>query len=801
MKRIAFSLLLVAVVASCVKQPDGEVIKTIDNLVIPAGTDWKTASDISVSIGVASGQSAGTHKIFIYKSSNMTSEDLIATGAASIGSPYVNTLTVADVVTSLYIKDIQPSGNVAVTVLPVSGTSINAVLSPAGGVASSTAGAPMITPNASFTSPDIAVPSNFDVTISSDQAFDVTGFNTGESSAYGNPYKSYYIPTGVTVTKKINVPNSLAHAVIFVKGTINLSKNDIALNKASLVVLPGGVVTVDGISNGGDYSTYPAAVVIKSGGTFTTTADANFSNNATVVNKGTINAVNARTDLNFNSGSKFYNEGTVNVTESNSILQVTNSSQLYNSSAINATRVDLTVSATYLNDSGSTTTVGTWYQSNGTVLNNYGQISASVQFGGSGGGTVNNFCRIAGVIVDIQSMTINNQSGALINTSNFKVNNSTVNMSGQSMLLITGDITSIYGMTMQSSSTLWAVVKCTGNIPDMRWAASSVKGNIEFVHTNLTTGTSANGRDLYASSFSNGATLVSTQTVNIPGTTCNGSLGQITDPGTGGSGEDTEFASYFPSQTGWASYAFEDYWPSKGDYDLNDIVIGFRVTFISNSSNKITELRYNYKVLAVGAVNNISAAVQLDNVLASNVQSVTGQSAGVGVPFVITSNGTESGVTKAVIPFFNNIKNILGFTTSFFNTDPADGSYVPPVEKQVVIKFVSPVDATSLSMSSFNFFIVVNNRGKEIHLPGFQPTSLFNNSYALSGNLSSTDKFIHADGMMWGLMIPEIFKYPSEKTSIVNGYNNFASWATSGCTTNVDWYQDKSGNRNVEKLY
>jgi hypothetical protein len=35
------------------------------------------------------------------------------------------------------------------------------------------------------------------------------------------------------------------------------------------------------------------------------------------------------------------------------------------------------------------------------------------------------------------------------------------------------------------------------------------------------------------------------------------------------------FNNYYPSKTGSASVAFEDQWPSKGDYDLNDLVVDY----------------------------------------------------------------------------------------------------------------------------------------------------------------------------------------------------------------------------------
>jgi len=58
------------------------------------------------------------------------------------------------------------------------------------------------------------------------------------------------------------------------------------------------------------------------------------------------------------------------------------------------------------------------------------------------------------------------------------------------------------------------------------------------------------------------------------------------------------FASYFPSASTWGTYIFEDLWPVKGDYDVNDMVLGFKVTFFTNSANLITKLNLDYNMRA-----------------------------------------------------------------------------------------------------------------------------------------------------------------------------------------------------------
>ncbi|MBK5203394.1 MAG: DUF4842 domain-containing protein, partial [Prolixibacteraceae bacterium] len=43
--------------------------------------------------------------------------------------------------------------------------------------------------------------------------------------------------------------------------------------------------------------------------------------------------------------------------------------------------------------------------------------------------------------------------------------------------------------------------------------------------------------------------------------------------------------------------------------------------------------------------------------------------------------------------------------------------------------------------------------------------------------------------LIWGLAVPGPFSYPSEAKAITKAYPDFKNWATSGGTTNTDWYE------------
>ncbi|MFA5849418.1 MAG: LruC domain-containing protein [Bacteroidales bacterium] len=258
------------------------------------------------------------------------------------------------------------------------------------------------------------------------------------------------------------------------------------------------------------------------------------------------------------------------------------------------------------------------------------------------------------------------------------------------------------------------------------------------------------------------------------------------------------FASYFPSASTWGTYIFEDLWPVKGDYDVNDMVLGFKVTFFTNSSNLITKLNLDYNLLAAGCKHNLAAAFQLDNVAASNVASVTGQVLVGTTPFAVGSNGTENGVLLAVLPLFNNTRDIVSYS-GYLNT--VSGTNVVTTDNQISMRFTAPVLQANITMASFNMFIVANERGREIHLPTYQGTTKFDASLANGYTLYPGDMFKNSDGMMWGLLIPEPFEYPSEESSIIDAYSHFSEWATSGGISYPDWYRPLVGYIDREYIY
>lgn len=251
--------------------------------------------------------------------------------------------------------------------------------------------------------------------------------------------------------------------------------------------------------------------------------------------------------------------------------------------------------------------------------------------------------------------------------------------------------------------------------------------------------------------------------------------------------------------------AFEDLWPSRGDYDFNDLVLGYDITHISNASNEVVEMEMDWIVRAIGTPFKNGFGFQFLNVVPSQVQMVSGQK--LTESYVLNnSNNTEAGQSLATIIAFDNAQKVLKNPGSKFINTFVGQAYAEPETLSVAVTFTNPVAIADIGLPPYNSFIMIKgNRGQEVHLPDHQPTDLAN---------VSTFKTLHDDtdpaigkyyktsnNLPWAISIPEEFQYPAEYESISDAYVNFAPWAMSGGYLHHNWFLDLPGFRDISRVY
>lgn len=265
--------------------------------------------------------------------------------------------------------------------------------------------------------------------------------------------------------------------------------------------------------------------------------------------------------------------------------------------------------------------------------------------------------------------------------------------------------------------------------------------------------------------------------------------------------------SYYPSATGYANIAFEDNWPKKGDFDLNDVVVRYRYTFVSNAENKVVTLQGDYSVTAVGASFKNGFGVQFP-FAASSVQSVTGQRFKDNY-ITLAANGVEAGQSKAVIIPFDNTDIMINNPDNayFVNVLNSKDKVTNGATASVLIKLASPVAESTLTMATINPFLISNSRrGYEVHLPGFLPTDKADTKWFGTdddtSSPSSSRYYLSKENWPWAINYADNFTYPLEQVKITDAYLHFADWASSGGSLFPDWYTNTAaGYRATSNLY
>lgn len=242
------------------------------------------------------------------------------------------------------------------------------------------------------------------------------------------------------------------------------------------------------------------------------------------------------------------------------------------------------------------------------------------------------------------------------------------------------------------------------------------------------------------------------------------------------------FNNFTPFEGGFSSIAFEDLWPSKGDYDFNDLVMNCNYNHITNANNEVVALEYKLKVRHIGATYHNGFGIQWP-FASSDVSNVSGFNHSRGLVST-NANGTEANQAKATVIVFEDAFDYEGQTLT------------------ITADLETPYEFTSLVNEGLNPFIFVNaERGREVHLPGHSTTDLFD--FTPSGSTQNdgwTEYRSHIGEYPWAINISHAYAIPAERVAIDNCYLKFEDWVKSKGKSNTDWYEEKPGYRNNSNM-
>ena len=275
------------------------------------------------------------------------------------------------------------------------------------------------------------------------------------------------------------------------------------------------------------------------------------------------------------------------------------------------------------------------------------------------------------------------------------------------------------------------------------------------------------------------------------------------------------YNSVFPSANSFGSLAFEDQWPSRGDFDFNDVVVDYRITTVTNASNNVVEITGLFKLKASGAGLANGFAFQLDGIESNKIISVNGNNISNISNFSFSENGLENGQDYANVIVFDNFFSVMPKPGSGIgvNTSP-DAPFVDYQTLTTTITFISngtaapggTIHINQVAPDIFNYYIFsTQQRSREIHLADGLPTNLADISLFGTQDDDSTPAqgkyYKTSNNLPWGLHVLQGFDYPSEKNSVDEAYLYFNEWAASSGSNYSDWFLNNPGYREGSKIY
>lgn len=248
------------------------------------------------------------------------------------------------------------------------------------------------------------------------------------------------------------------------------------------------------------------------------------------------------------------------------------------------------------------------------------------------------------------------------------------------------------------------------------------------------------------------------------------------------------FTIHYPAGAAYGTLAFEDLWPSKGDYDMNDMVVTYHSTHFVNKNSFIKRVKDDFSIIHSGAGlrNGFGYQYGVTKNQITNVTRTTDYAENNTSPFLLDEKGFEKNQELATMILCKDVNEALKGKDK--------------VNFTIEVEFGVPKKPNELSLPPYNPFIVIQSgdgisRGKEVHLPGCKPTSLADMSLFGTGDDKSDPAkqlfYCSLEQFPFALHIPDQFSYPAEKQRIDHAYPLFVPWVTSGGTESEGWYKEK----------
>lgn len=248
---------------------------------------------------------------------------------------------------------------------------------------------------------------------------------------------------------------------------------------------------------------------------------------------------------------------------------------------------------------------------------------------------------------------------------------------------------------------------------------------------------------------------------------------------------DPAYAGQFfaPAEGQSGALLFEDQWPNLGDADFNDAIISYNYVFLTNAQGQIIEIIATLDALALGGVFDNGLGLHLPVPAAGATVTRT---VGTGAPQTLPISTGDAELTVALS---HNLREFFGDAPGQLNS--ISGPSVDGVHMVVHIRLGSPAGTHIVPSAPFDLYLFRSDRpAHEIHRTMYPGTASMDSSLfgTASDRSAPGHSFVDGRGLPFALDLPAIDVWPSEATDIALLFPDIIGFATSGGTSNQNFY-------------
>ncbi len=240
---------------------------------------------------------------------------------------------------------------------------------------------------------------------------------------------------------------------------------------------------------------------------------------------------------------------------------------------------------------------------------------------------------------------------------------------------------------------------------------------------------------------------------------------------------------FSPSADSYYLVAYEDEYPQKGDYDLNDLVVAYRVTFGLDQNGDVKTIAGEGYLVARGGLYDhdwhLRIPINVDNRF-------------VGQYSLYSPPGSDNAEERLEnidvssdldIRIFANTRNIFIDPESPFVNTVGGGDVIPGDRFDFNVSLENAIPLEAVGEPPYDPYLFVNSTGYEVHLTGKSP--VHPNSL---NNLSGNNTFVDGSGFPFAYVFPETWRNPLERVDVGIAYPELLLFIESGREDFQDWY-------------